>query len=201
MNGWNLLTALEPERIRNGLDEVLQRPEFRSPKRPGWMEDLIHGLQQFFDLLGWLHATLPLLFWLLIVGSVLLLVLLVARLVWKVRGTFYVPDAAARVAAERRGLLSAGYGDEALRRAAAGDFTEAIRCLFLSLVYRLDESGRVGFQKAYTNHEYLDLVADHAGVRDTLRIYVDTLDEYWYGQRQAGAEQYQRCLALYEEMR
>src|SRR5207237_2702926 len=97
--------------------------------------------------------------------------------------------------------LSADYADEARRRAEAGDYTEAIRCLFLSLIYRLDESGRVAFHKAYTNHEYLDLVADQAEVRAGLSVFVEALDEHWYGQRPASPEQYRQCLALAERLR
>ena len=53
-------------------------------------------------------------------------------------------------------LLSIGYREEAARRAEAGDYTEAVRFLFLSLVYRFDERGRVSLHKDCTNREYLD---------------------------------------------
>src|SRR5205823_2314059 len=59
--------------IRRQLEDVLSRPEF-SPARPGepWW---LRYLAAFFDWLGALHATAPLLYWLLLGTCVTLLVL------------------------------------------------------------------------------------------------------------------------------
>jgi hypothetical protein len=116
------------------------------------------------------------------------------------RGRLRRAAAAEREAAARRSRLSATYRAEAGERAARGDFTEAIRYLFLSLVYRFDESGRVSFQKANTNHEYLDLLGPRLPVRDQLRVFVDLLDDHWYGQHPCDAAQYEQCHDLYERL-
>ena len=155
--------ASSPEGIRRAADGVFQRPEFgefRGRQPTSWF---VRQVREFFAWLGSLHAISPGLFWLLLIGCLVALVALIAVIVFQVLSVFSMAgrragNAAARDA--RRLHLSGGYRDEADRRAAAGDYTEAIRHLFLSLVYRFDERGRVSFQKAYTNREYLDLLDD-----------------------------------------
>jgi hypothetical protein len=129
------------------------------------------------------------------------LALIIWLIVWQARTVFAGGGGAKAAAdAEERKRLSAAYRDEADRRAAAGDYTEAVRYLFLSLVYRLDERGRVGFQKAYTNREYLDLLGDRVPARDGLRVLVDALDDHWYGQRPCGRPEYDECRAVYDRL-
>jgi hypothetical protein len=200
MSGWLLGAAPPPPRIRQELEAVYRRPEFRGPESSGWLHEFLSSIVEWF---GALRVAAPPLFWLLLITCVLLLCLLLFWVGWRVRRAFYLGERAGRekADAQRRVRLSADYAAEARRQAERGDFTEAIRCLFLSLIYHFDESGRVGLQRAYTNHEYLELVAAQPEVRDGLRLFVDTLDEHWYGQRPAGRDQYQDCLALYERIR
>ena len=143
----------------------------------------------------------PFFFWLLLVGCCLLLALLLGHIAWTVKRTVFFRrqwSEKSSAADEHRGQLSLSYRQEALRRAAEGNFTEAIRCLFLSLIYRFDESGRVNYQQAYTNREYLALFADRPPVHRPLKVFVDMLDDYWYGQRPTERGQYEECLALYQ---
>jgi hypothetical protein len=107
---------------------------------------------------------------------------------------------AAASASAERARLSQACRQEACDRAAAGDFTEAIRFLFLSLVYRFDEEGRVLFQQAYTNREYPGLFDDRPQVNQDLRVFVDVLDANWYGQQPTDRRRYEECLALYDRL-
>jgi hypothetical protein len=183
---------------------VLARPEFGEQQRakPGWLATIF---RDFVEWMGWwlgaLREAAPVLYWLLLVGCLALLLLLVLGVVSRIRGVFHAGDPTSGAAASPRVRLSGQFAEEAARRAEEGDFTEAIRCLFLSLVYRLDETGRVSFQKAYTNHEYLELVAGNGGARDGLRVFVDALDECWYGRQPAERDQYRRCRDVFERMR
>src|SRR5438876_755292 len=68
----------------------------------------------------------------------------------------------------------------------------------LARPYRLDEEGRVLFQRGCTNREYLALFTDRPEVGRDLRVFVDTLDANWYGQRATDERRYAECLALYE---
>src|SRR5438552_3219621 len=94
MNGLFLNATLPAERIRQGLDEVLHRPEFRSPESasPGWLIQLLRDIAAWF---GRLRVASPVLFWLLLIVCLTLLALLVLRVTMRVRRAFYVGDAAA----------------------------------------------------------------------------------------------------------
>ncbi len=185
--------------IRQQLTEILARQEF-SPDRPqGWLAAL---LRSFLDWLAGLQETHVVLFWLLLGGCVVLLLALVGHIGWTVSRVFSPgtqrPDT--ETVEEKRERLSLAYREEARRRARQREFTEAIRYLFLSLVYRFDESGGVGFQQAATNREYLALFADRPRVQAELKVFVDTLDDHWYGQQPTEERQYESCLALYEHL-
>jgi hypothetical protein len=198
------VAAIHPgdEQIRRQLQEVLSRPEFRPPSwsLATW---LAQQLAQFARWLGSLQGESPMLFWVLLIGCVVLLVLLVVHIALSVRPAFGWGGRRSddQGAQEKRSRLSQGFFEEARRRAAQGDFTEAIRCLFLSLVYRFDESGLVLFPRPLTNREYLSLFGDRPEVRDHLRVFVDALDDLWYGQRPTDRYQYEHCLALYESLK
>jgi hypothetical protein len=191
----------QDERVRGKVVEILSRPEF-SPPDPGWEERLIAALRRIFEWLGTLHETSQPLFWLILITCLTLLILLLAHIVWTVWKAFFVrrDRAINDPQREERHRLSTDYGAEARRQASLGEYTEAIRFLFLSLVYRFDESGRISFQQAYTNREYLSLFAEQPALYEQLRTFVDILDDHWYGQRPASAAQYQRCDALYRQM-
>jgi hypothetical protein len=190
-----------PSAVREKTAEVFDRPEFKSAdtNKSTW---LLRVLGQFFLWLGTLYEVSRGLFWLLLIGCVVILLAILAHIVFTIRKVFVgggLRGERGRGHAERM-LLSVSYREEANRRAAAGDYTEAVRFLFLSLVYRFDEAGRVSLHKAYTNREYLQLLGDRTPARDALRVMVDTLDDHWYGQRACDVGQYQACLAVYERL-
>jgi hypothetical protein len=110
-----------------------------------------------------------------------------------------IPEKAAEEIVGQRAWLSENYRAQAEYLAETGDYIEAIRFLFLALVYRFDESGKVSFHKEYTNREYLDLLDDRRNVRDLKRI-VDILDDHWYGQQPCGRKEYEDCLRVYERL-
>src|SRR5439155_6858342 len=126
--------------------------EFSTTSGYDWLRLLLEWLVGFLNWIAAVRAGSPVIFWLLVVVCVVLLALVLAHLAWTIRRIFVLqtephgPDAAAG----KRQRLSGAYWEEARKRAAQQDYTEAIRNLFLSLVYRFDESGRVSFQRAWT---------------------------------------------------
>ena len=189
-----------PERIRAVVAEVFAGEEFNSRPANGILEFLVRWLNEILLWLGSLHAVSPALYWLLLIGCLALLAGLVAHIVWTVRSVFVFKEAVLRTADHRERIrLSREFAADADRLSAAGQFTEAIRCLFLSLVYRFDESGRIGFRKGFTNREYLHLFEKEHGMREDLEFFVVTLDEYWYGQRPADRDQFDRCRRLFDK--
>lgn len=191
-----------PDQIRRTAEEVFSRPEFDpNAGTPNW---LVRALAEVFRWLGSLFTVNPVLFWVLLVGCILILVLMVAYAIASLGWGFDFGSAAAKrraaaAAAERR-RRSAEFRAEATTAAGRGDFTEAIRCLFLSLVHRLDEQGRIGFQKARTNREYLGLLEAEPSVRRELTVFVDTLDDHWYGQRPAARDRFDDCQIRYDRL-
>jgi hypothetical protein len=185
--------------IRRQLVEVLARPEF-NPKKDFTLW-LVEKVRAVLEWLGGLRQNNPALYWIVLGTCLVLLTLLLLHLVWSLARVFGFDKRNVKIEPrEERHRLSQTYADEAGRRAATGDFTEAVRCLFLALVYRFDEAGKVAFRKAYTNREYLALFADRRPVYEGLGVFVDTLDEHWYAERPTDAERYARCRALYERM-
>lgn len=192
----------DPDVIRHRLEEIQSRPEFH-PEQADFEKRLLDYIGSFIEWLNGLRDTAPVLFWIIIISLIALLILLLAHITWTTARVLGLGDRPTREedARAQRGRLSAAYREEAARRAEQGDFTEAIRFLFLSLVYRFDEAGRVSFQKAYTNREYLTLFADRPAVQHDLKVFVDTLDDHWYGQRPTDRPRYENCLALYESLK
>jgi hypothetical protein len=186
--------------IRGRLDDIMSRPEFK-PGEDFWLR-VLRGINVFFQWLAELRQTQPVLFFLLIVACLAALALFVALVIWMSSRIFRfssrVPSQDNRAAERQR--LSTRYWEDARRLAATGEFTEAVRFLFLSLVYRFDEAGKVAFQKALTNREYLAHFEDRRPVHARLKVFVDTLDDHWYGQRPTDRKRYEACLALYGQL-
>ncbi len=192
----------DPEQIRRTAQEVFSREEFDpNAGTPNWF---MRTLAEFFRWLGGLSAASPVLFWVILGGCVLLLIVLVVYAVASLGWGFEIGAGAARrraaAAAAERKRRSAEFRAAAATAASRGDFTEAIRCLFLSLVHRFDEQGRIGFQKARTNREYLGLLDTDPPIRGELAVFVDTLDEHWYGQRPAGQDRFADCQSRYDRL-
>ncbi len=190
-----------PELVREKAAGVFERPEFQSsaPSQGNWFS---RQLIAFFRWLGSLHENSPPLFWLILIGCIVALVAIIVLIVFQIRSVFATQDRANPTGTpdKERVRRSAGFRQEATRRAALGDYTEAVRFLFLSLVYLYDERGRVSFQKEYTNREYLDLLGGRLPIRAALQVLVDTLDDHWYGQRPCLRDQYVTCTAVYDRL-
>jgi Domain of unknown function (DUF4129) len=187
--------------VRRQLQDILSRPEFGADlEGANWLQRLI------VDFLAWLaslHVDAPALFWVLVFLCLAVLSAVALFVFSRLRRLFFVGDLERRrrhEEARRRAEMSKTYRAEARERAGRGEFTEAIRYLFLSLVYQFDESGRVLFPRAFTNREYLRLFEDRPQIESELRVFVDTLDDHWYGLRPAGEDQYRRCLGLYDHL-
>jgi Domain of unknown function (DUF4129) len=190
------------EEIRQQLGEVYARPEFSPTGANNWFRLFLEWLLHFFDWIAVVRAGSPLLFWLIVAGCVVLLMLIVAHLAWTIRRVlvFQAESRGRDALAARCERLSRAYWEQARECAAQQDYTEAIRYLFLSLVYRFDERGQVEFPEASTNREYLALFDDRPQVRAGLQVFVDTLDDNWYGQQPSYAGQYEACVQLYESL-
>jgi hypothetical protein len=83
--------------------------------------------------------------------------------------------------------------DEWLARAdeleRSGRFREAVRCLYLAVLMRLDDAGLVYFDRYQTNWEHLRRIeASNAPAEVRYRFLTQEFDHVWYGERPATAE-------------
>jgi Domain of unknown function (DUF4129) len=188
-----------PERIRRSLDDVFARREFNpSPSRV----DLGQSLTNVFAWLGSLSSSAPGLFWVILIGCLVLLTLLVTHLSWTIHSAFSAARRARQAGEgqQQRRRLSETYATAADQADAAGNYTEAVRCLFLALVYHFDESGRISYLPAGTNREYLREFANRPAILRDLGVFVDILDDNWYGQQPTPPEHYRRCREMFDRI-
>lgn len=190
------------DRVRRELERLFARPEFNPPANDFWME-VWRWLAQLFGWLGRLSGDNRPMFWIILLGCIALLALLLAHIVWTLYRALYaeVGRATHDSLANERLRLSARFRGEADENARRGDFTAAIRCLFLSLVHYFDESGRLLFRPALTNREYLRHFSERPPLYDQLHILVNLLDVNWYGERPSEGADYAHCLQLYDDLR
>jgi hypothetical protein len=173
--------------IQQELQEVFERPEFNSDKD----KELAINVGSPFA--NWFLIAL-------LVAALALVLVFVARAILRV---VYVSPGQNSLdeSQARRRRLSASMREDADRHAGAGEYTSAVRCLFLSLVYAFDESGRTLFQPALTNREYLREFNDKPGLKEGLKFFVEILDANWYGQHPTTQDKYQECLGQYQRLK
>lgn len=75
--------------------------------------------------------------------------------------------------------------------AARGEFREAVRKLFVALLYQLDERGLVRLHSEATNREYLALVRDLSRLHPVMAPMTDTFDRVWYGREPVDRDRYE----------
>jgi hypothetical protein len=89
--------------------------------------------------------------------------------------------------------------DGALRLAQAGEHRLAVRKIYIALLYEMDNRGVIRIDPALTNREYLRAVRAQLRLYPAMREMTDRFDEFWYGQRDVRADDYERFLAKYHE--
>ncbi len=70
---------------------------------------------------------------------------------------------------------------QAAMLAQSGDYRQAVRQLYLSALFRLEEHGLVQYDRSLTNQEMLQHIVERQEVHDILKPVVDTFDNTWYG--------------------
>lgn len=90
---------------------------------------------------------------------------------------------------------------DALAQARSGNRREAVRLLFKSLQYRLNEERVVRYRRAQTNFEYLDSVRESAGSLETLvRSMIGTFERTNYGLKDCAPEEFDAYNRSYESV-
>jgi len=211
---------LEPDAVREGLEEVLSRPEFArlraEPEKedededpgesglPEWLDRFVDWLGSLFGRRGRGEAS-PSAFGLGSAGLVLLAMpaaILLAVL-------FFVGKAVLRTARERKvdereaakpvfgpgsapgEVAPAHYWRHAQELSERGDYRGAIREILLAAMSTLERRGLIRFRKGLTNRDYL--WAARGASRDSLAAIVRHFEHVYFGRREATAESYAEC--------
>ena len=82
------------------------------------------------------------------------------------------------------------------KAAESKNFREALRFLYLSAIFNLQERGFLTYDRSLTNLEYLRTLGAHAELQQALGPAIRVFDDVWYGYKPCDAE----TLADYREM-
>lgn len=89
--------------------------------------------------------------------------------------------------------------DRSRRTAARGDYREAIRLLYLALIWKLNFAGLVEYHPATTNWEYLRSLRDGQS-RPPLESLTTIFDRICYGAARAAQPDYEECERLFDSV-
>jgi hypothetical protein len=193
------------------LDEVYRAREFRNLKErkpPWWWEKI----QTLFENLGrWLEDHLPALgsiqgSWVQKLFYVVVLVMGAVLLVWIVRAFGVAgwrkrsPALTARRAGPPRERDWTSWRREAGRRAQEGEYREAIRCLFVSLLLEGHQRGWWVYEPQATNREHMHRLAGGSVRQEAFRRMMEMYEWAWYGLGRPNDENYRACVAWVKRM-
>ena len=82
------------------------------------------------------------------------------------------------------------------KAAESKNFREALRFLYLSAVFHLQERGILTYDKSLTNLEYLHTLQTRAELQNALQPAIQVFDDVWYGYKSCDAD----TVADYREM-
>lgn len=75
-------------------------------------------------------------------------------------------------------------------------FKDACRAVYLSVIYSLDEKKILAYAPTRSNYEYFYALHGKNGLQSGFRKLADIVEELWFGNLHAGAEEYDTCVAL-----
>lgn len=99
-----------------------------------------------------------------------------------------------------------GWREQGEQLAAAGKHREAVRALYMSALYWLDEQSIIAFAPTKTNYEYFYSIKDktrnqqYLGLDELFASLVDRVETIWFGFAEVGAEDFSFCLDKLSEM-
>ncbi len=97
-------------------------------------------------------------------------------------------------------LDSKGWQERAATMAQQNNFGEACRALYLSILYRLDESQILAFTPTRSNYEYWYALAGKEGLQRGFRRLSDMVELMWFGEYEANADDYAYCHQLFSTL-
>ena len=193
------------------LSEILARPEYHVDQSPPWWEQL---LAPVWDLVWSLIARLVVTLldaargdagwygWGVLAVCVVLFAAVGLYLVRAVRLSVRADIRLAVASAAERQQRSDRLWQTAQRLAAAGQWGEAVRLVYLSALYALDERAFLHVDSSMTNREHARrLHSLHPGLGDSFAEVVDRYDRIRYGRAQVTADVFAELAQRAERVR
>jgi len=177
-------------RANAALEEILDREEFnvQEPKASFWLRQLERFLNYLPAAPRWLGAVLEWLFY----PAALFLILLVLVLIAKRFRRLPLRKQDYSVSIEPQNLADPeSMKIEAYEWSQKGDYRQAIRCLFLSLLLYLDKIGLLTYDQGKTNGQYLSEA--HKGMAneaENFAFLILLFERKWYGMEESSEQDF-----------
>lgn len=188
------------QRARAELEEILSAKEFSGQiSQPSWWSRLVDRLlHRVPDGVGWIGALLEWLFYFAIVLVIVGICILIARHFR--RSPSFTTDRNIPVESSR-------HTDPETAKAQAheyfqrGEYRQAIRYLYLSLLLNLNRAGLLVYDAAKTNGEYLgEIRVSMSGKAERFAALTQFFERKWYGMEESRAEDFQQCEETFAEL-
>lgn len=196
----------DAETVRRAAAEVIQRREYQLD--PANQSDELleiyyrRLLELFLYLTRWLFQLLEglpeWLQWVIVVGLFLTLIALVAHMIYSIASLFWgaAPGAGGSVTLAKVTLDPVSLERQAAEAANGGDCSLAVRLLFRACLLRLERAESKKFRGGTTNREVLRRHRNLA-VYEPIKLFVDTIENKWYGPGMCSQEDYEACRAAH----
>lgn len=199
-------SSLARTSARGKADAILGRTEFRAVEEQGWLSrqwgrlrlwlgTLIYGAFSKMPRSPWV---VPAIEGALLIGAAVALILWAWRVTQQQRVELAVP-------ANERQVLWQKESDDWARRAevqaAAGDWREAVHCLYWAAIVMLEGKRLWRPNRARTPREYLPLLEAGSARQRALGGLTRLFERIWYGLRPAGQQEFEQAQALLEELK
>ncbi len=192
-------TAAAADRAR--MRDLLNRPPFVEGQSPFWEQ----ARQQIADLLdrllqeagrGLVGQRDP-----VALAGGALAVVVILFLLWNLRKSGVSEAAVPGGDGDKAATSAAQAVGRAQQLATAGDYRSAVRELYLATLLLLDERGRLRFDHALTNREYLKAAGREPALAAALAPVVETFDRIWYGFERVSPQDFETYERQVEEVR
>jgi len=191
---------------RRAANSILARPEFSIVNGESWLD------RQMGRLLSWLYRfftaasefgrrspwVTPVLEWSFVGFSVVCVLIWVVRTMERQRIAISLSNMMPAADWQKE---SSEWADLARVEAEAGNWREAIHCLYWASIVVLESQRLWRRDSTRTPREYVALLERNSSQQVTLRALTGIFERIWYGLRHAAHEDYVQALALFEALR